>query len=407
MERLHERCAGLDVHKKTVVACRIVDKVREVRSFKTSTGELLALADWLRTGQVTHVAMESTGVYWKPIYNILEGEFEVLVVNAQHIKHVPGRKTDINDAQWIADLLQHGLLKASFVPEAPQRAVRELVRYRTHLVEERTRETNRLQKVLEDANLKLSAVASDVLGVSSRQMLSAIIAGKDDPQALAQLAKGRLRTKIAELEAALTGRIADHHRLLLRLLLDHIDDLNARLTQLDGEIEHLLIPFDVDKLLLRLSEIPGIDLTVARIVISEIGIDMSRFPTADHLASWAGLAPRKKQSGGKTYPARVPPANRYLRPALVQAAKATRRTDSYLGEQYRRLARRRGPNTAAIAVAHSILVIIYHMIKRGTSYFERGAQFFDQLNPDGTKKWLVRRLAQLGYHVSLEPLSAP
>jgi transposase len=406
MERLHERCAGLDVHKKTVVACRIVDKQREVRSFETTTGELLALADWLRAGEVTHVAMESTGVYWKPIYNILEGEFEVLVVNAQHIKHVPGRKTDINDAQWIADLLQHGLLTASFVPEAPQRAVRELVRYRTHLVEERTRETNRVQKVLEDANLKLSAVASDVLGASSRQMLSAIIAGKDDPQALAQLAKGRLRNKIVDLEHALTGRIADHHRLLLRLLLDHIDDLNQRLTELDAEIERLLAPFDIDHLLARLDEIPGINTTVARIVISEIGIDMSRFPTADQLASWAGLAPRKKQSGGKTFPARVLPANRYLRPALVQAAKATRLTDSYLGEQYRRIARRRGPNTAAIAVAHSMLVIIYHMIRRGTPYVERGAQFFDQLNPDSTKKWLVRRLTQLGYHVSLEPLVA-
>jgi transposase len=406
MDRVYERCAGLDVHKKTVVACRMVGRQREVRHFGTTTVELLSLADWLRSAGITHVAMESTGVYWKPIYNIVEGEFEVLVVNAQHIKNVPGRKTDINDAQWIAELLAHGLLKASFVPEAPQRAVRELVRYRTHLVEERTRETNRLQKVLEDANLKLSAVASDVLGVSSRQMLSAIIAGKDDPQALAQLAKGQLRNKIVELEQALTGRIADHHRLLLRLLLDHIDDLNQRLTELDGEIERLLAPFDVEHLLERLDAIPGVDTTVARIIISEIGIDMSRFPTADHLASWAGLAPRKKQSGGRTYPARVLPANRYLRPALVQAAKATQRTNSYLGEQYRRLARRRGANKATIAVAHSILIIVYHMIKRGTPYYERGADFFDQLNPDGTKKWLVRRLNQLGYQVSLEPLAA-
>jgi len=406
MERVHERCAGLDVHKKTVVACRVAQQQREVRSFGTTTDELLALADWLRAAGVTHVAMESTGVYWKPIYNILESEFEVLVVNAQPMKHVPGRKTDINDAQWLAQWLEHGLLSASFVPEAPQRAVRELVRYRTHLVEERTRETNRLQKVLEDANFKLSAVASDVLGVSSRQMLSAIIEGNDAPQALAQLAKGQLRHKIADLEQALKGRVADHHRLLLRLLLDHIDDLNQRLTELDLEIGRLLVPFDTDNLLDRLDAIPGIDKTVARILISEIGIDMSRFPTADHLASWAGLAPHKKQSGGKTYPARVPPANRYLRPALVQAAKATQRTDSYLGEQYRRLARRRGSNTATIAVAHSILVIVYHMIKRGTAYFERGAEFFDQLKPDGTRKWLVRRLNQLGYQVSLEPLAS-
>lgn len=373
MERLYARCAGLDIHKKTVVACRVTDKQREVRTFGTTTGDLLALADWLRVGQVTHVAMESTGVYWKPIYNILEGEYEVLVVNAQHIKQVPGRKTDINDAQWLAQLLEHGLLRASFVPDAPQRAVRELVRYRTHLVEERTRDTNRLQKVLEDANLKLSAVASDVLGVSSREMLNAIIAGQDDPQLLAQLAKGALRRKIAELEAALQGRVADHHRLLLRLVLNHIDDLNQRLSELDGEIERLLSPFDVDKVLTRLDAIPGVDMTVARVIVSEIGIDMSRFPTAAHLASWAGLAPHKKQSGGKLYPAHIRPANRYLRPALVQAAKAAQRTSSYLGEQYRRLARRRGANTATIAVAHSILVIVYHMLKRGTPYVERGA----------------------------------
>jgi transposase len=406
MERLHERCAGLDVHKKTVVACRVTDGEQVVQTFGTSTSELLALADWLRAGQVTHVAMESTGVYWKPIYNILEGEFEVLVVNAQHIKHVPGRKTDINDAQWIAQLLEHGLLKASFVPDAPQRALRELVRYRTHLVEERTRETNRLQKVLEDANLKLSAVASDVLGVSVRQMLAAIVAGTDDPAALAQLAKGRLRDKIAELEQALNGRVAHHHRLLIRWLLEHIDDLNQRLNQLDQEIEPLLDPFDEDQLLDRLDAIPGIDQTLARVIVSEIGVDMSRFSSAAHLASWAGLAPRKKQSGGKLYPAHIPPANRYLRPALVQAAKAAQRTNSYLGEQYRRLARRRGAHRATLAVAHSMLVIVYHMIKRGTAYFERGAAFFDQLNPDGTRKWLVRRLNQLGFEVSLSPLPA-
>ena len=406
MDRLHEHCAGLDVHKKTVVACRVTGGEQGVQTFGTSTSELLGLADWLRAGQVTHVAMESTGVYWKPIYNILEGEFEVLVVNAQHIKHVPGRKTDINDAQWIAQLLEHGLLKASFVPDAPQRALRELVRYRTHLVEERTRETNRLQKVLEDANLKLSAVASDVLGVSVRQMLAAIVAGTDDPAALAQLAKGRLRDKIAELEQALNGRVAHHHRLLIRLLLEHIDDLNQRLNQLDQEIEPLLDPFDEDQLLDRLDAIPGIDQTLARVIVSEIGVDMSRFSSAAHLASWAGLAPRKQQSGGKLYPAHIPPANRYLRPALVQAAKAAQRTNSYLGEQYRRLARRRGANRATLAVAHSMLVIIYHMIKRGTPYFERGATFFDQLNPDGTRHWLVRRLNQLGFDVSLSPRPA-
>jgi transposase len=403
MDVVNERCAGLDVHKKTVVACRLVGSQNQVRSFETTTEGLLKLADWLRTGEVSHVAMESTGVYWKPVYNILESDFVVLVVNAQHIKQVPGRKTDINDAQWIAQLLRHGLLSASFIPEAPQRAVRELVRYRTHLVQERTRESNRVQKVLEDANLKLGSVASNVLGVSSREMLSAIITGQDDPEALAPLAKGRLRSKIVELEKALAGRVADHHRLLLRLLLDHIDDLNARLTQLDGEIDRLMRPLATDDLLQRLDAIPGVDTVVARILLSEIGIDMTRFPTADHLASWAGLAPRKKQSGGKLYPARLSPANRYLRPALVQAAHAAQKTKTYLGEQYRRIARRRGAQKAAIAVAHSILVIAYYMIKRGTPYFERGADYFDQLNPQATQKWLVRRLTQLGYTVSLQP----
>lgn len=406
MDVVNARCSGLDVHKKTVVAGRVVEQQTEVRTFQTTTAGLLLLADWLRSGGVTHVAMESTGVYWKPVYNVLDSAFEVLVVNAAHIKQVPGRKTDVNDALWLTQLLQHGLLRGSFVPPEPQRALRELVRYRTHLVEERTREVNRVHKVLEDANLKLSAVASDVLGVSSREMLSAIIAGKDDPEALAQLARGRLRTKIAELEQALRGRVADHHRLLLRMVLAHIDDLNARLNELDQEIDHALVPFDTNDLLTRLDAIPGVNDTIARVMISEIGTDMSAFPDAHHLASWAGLAPRKKQSGGKLYPAKIPPANRYLRPALVQAAHAAQKTKTYLGEQYRRIARRRGAQKAAVAVAHSILVMVYHMIKRGTAYVERGAEYFDQLNPDGTRRWLVRRLQQLGYQVALHPLPA-
>jgi transposase len=411
MRVMYERCAGLDVHKKTVVACRMTQDEQgvaqvDVRTFGTMTVDLLALADWLRAGQVTHVAMESTGVYWKPVFNILDGEFEVWVVNAKHIKFVPGRKTDVKDAQWIAELLQHGLLKASFIPDAPQRELRELIRYRTHLIEERTREANRVHKVLEDANLKLSSVATDVLGVSGREMLAAIIAGQDDPAALAELAKGRLRSKIADLERALTGRIKDSHRLLLKLHLEHIDDLNAKLRELEAAIDKLLPPFDEHDLLERLDEIPGIDQTTAQIIVAEIGTDMARFPNDKHLTAWAGLAPGKNESAGRNRSARTLKANRYLRPALVQAAHAAGKTQTYLGERYRRLARRRGKKRAALAVARSMLVIVYHLIRDGSRFIERGAAFFDQLNAQSTQQWLTRRLERMGFKVTLEPLAA-
>jgi len=409
MRVVYERCAGLDVHKKTVVGCVITPDGQQewqhkLRTFKTMSGDLLQLADWLRQQGVTHVAMESTGVYWKPVFNILEDEFEVMVVNAKHIKFVPGRKTDVKDAQWIAELLQHGLLKGSFIPEAPQRDLRELVRYRTHLLQERTREVNRVHKVLEDANLKLGSVATDIMGVSGRAMLAAVIAGKDDPAALADLAKGRMRTKIEELEQALTGRIKDNHRLLLRLHLEHIDDLTAKLGELEEEIGKLLPPFDQDDLIERLDEIPGINQVTAQIIIAEIGTDMSRFPTANHLTSWAGLAPGKNESAGRNRSSRTLKANRYLRPALVQAAHAVSRTNTYLGEKFRRLARRRGKKRAAVAVARTILVIVYHLMRDGTRFIERGADFFDQLKPQSTQQWLTRRLERLGYKVTLEPI---
>ena len=409
MRVVNERCAGLDVHKKTVVACRIVSEEGqaeqvEVRTFGTMTPDLLALRDWLAEAKVTHVAMESTGVYWKPVFNILEADFEVMVVNAKHIKFVPGRKTDVKDAQWIAELLQHGLLKGSFIPEAPQRDLRELVRYRTHLIQERTREVNRVHKVLEDANLKLSSVASDIMGVSGRAMLAALIAGKDDPSALAELAKGRMRNKIEELEQALTGRIKASHRLLLRLHLEHIDDLNAKLAALEAEIDKLLPPFDQDDLVERLDEIPGINQVTAQVIIAEIGIDMSRFPTANHLTSWAGLAPGKNESAGRNRSSRTLKANRYLRPALVQAAHAAGKTNTYLGEKYRRIARRRGKKRAAVAVARTMLVIAYHLMRDGTRFEERGADFFDRLKPQSTQQWLTRRLERLGYKVILEPI---
>jgi transposase len=412
MDVLYERCAGLDVHKKTVVACRIVPKngggwQHERRTFDTMTGDLLLLADWLRAAEITHVALESTGVYWRPVFNILESDFEVIVVNAQHIKQVPGRKTDVKDAEWIADLLQHGLLKASFIPEAPQRALRDLVRYRSALIQERSREINRVQKVLEDTNLKLGSVVSDVMGVSSREMLMSIIEGKEDPTALAQLAKGRMRSKIADLERALTGYVQDHHRLMLKLHLEHIDDLNAKVEQLNQEVERCVVPFDQADEIERLDTIPGVGPLVAQGILAELGIDMTRFPTAAHAVSWAGLAPGKNESAGRNRSAKTTKGNRHLKALLVQAAHTVARSkDNYLGAQFRRLAARRGTRRAAVAVARSILVIAYHLLRNGTQYIELGADYFDKRNQEQVERRLVKRLQQLGHKVTLEPLSA-
>jgi transposase len=411
MRVVHERCAGLDVHKKTVVACRIKPDgtggwESETRTFSTMTADLLHLADWLRAEQVTHVAMESTGVYWKPVFNVLESAFEVLLVNAKHIKFVPGRKTDVKDAQWLAELLQHGLLKASFIPKQDQRDLRELVRYRTHLLNERTREVNRVHKVLEDANIKLASVATDIMGVSGREMLAAILAGQDDPEALAQLAKGRLRNKIADLERALTGYVKANHRLLLTLHLEHIDDLQAKLERLEAEIDQLMRPFDQDDLVARLDSIPGVDRKTAQVIIAEFGTEMSRFHSAGHAASWAGLVPGKNESAGRNRSSRTRKANRYLKTALVQAAHAVgRRKDNYLSSQYRRLAARRGKKRAAVAVAHSLLVIAYHIIKNGTDYVDLGGNYFDERKQESVQKQLIRRLEKLGLKVTVEPLS--
>ena len=350
--------------------------------------------------------MESTGVYWKPIFNILESEFKVILVNARHIKYVPGRKSDISDAQWIGELLQHGLLKASYIPEAPQRDLRDLIRYRTSLIQERTREINRVQKVLEDANVKLASVATNVMGVSGRQMLAAIIAGVEDPQALAELAKGRLRAKIPELERALSGRVRDSHRLLLRLHLEHIDDLNRKIERLNGEIEQQMGPFDEDEKLRRLDEIPGVGRDVAQIIFAELGADMSRFPSAAHAASWAGLAPGKNESAGKNRSGKITPGNRHLKSALVQAAHAVSRTKgNYLSAQFRRLAARRGKKRAAIAVAHSMLVITYYMLRDGTEYRDLGGDYFDKRNKAQLQRRLVKRLEGLGVKVNLEPVT--
>lgn len=411
MKIVHKCCAGLAVHKKTVVACRIIhneqgEEEKEIKTFGTFTSELLQMLDWLQIADVRHVAMESTGVYWKPIYNLLEGEMEVLLVNARHIKFVPGRKTDVKDAQWIAELLQHGLLKASYIPSVEQRDLRDLVRYRTRLIQDRAREINRVQKVLEDANIKLASVVSDVLGVSSRNMLAQLIAGQDDPTQLADLAQKRLRQKIAELERALEGHVREHHRLLLSLHLEHIDDLNAKISKLDEEIDRLLIPFDQIEALERLDTIPGVNKTTAEIIIAEFGLDMKRFPDAGHAASWAGLVPGRNESAGRNRSSRTTDGNKYLKSALIQAAHAAGRSkNNYLSAQYRRLAARRGKQRAAVAVAHSILVIVYHMLKRGTVYQDLGGDYFDKRKQDHIERRLVKQLESFGYKVALEPVA--
>ncbi len=411
MESLLERCAGLDVHKKTVVACRITRSDEgnwhsETRTFGTNTRDLLQLADWLRVTGVSHVAMESTGVYWKPVFNILESQYQVLLVNAKHIKQVPGRKTDVKDAEWIAQLLQHGLLKASYIPQAPQRNLRDMVRYRTKLIQDRSSEINRVQKVLEDSNIKLAGVVSDVMVASARDMLTQLIAGNDDPQVMAQLARGRMRSKIDELEQALTGFVQDHHRLMLCLHLEHVDYLNAQIARLEAVIEQLVVPFDEADVVARLIEIPGLSLHTAYIIIAELGVDMTRFESAGHAASWAGLTPGKNESAGRNYSSKTAKGNQYLKAALVQAAHTQRSAQNYLGAQYRRLARRRGSKRAAVAVAHSILVIVYHLLRHGTRYQERGADYFDKHDRSYLEMALVKRLEQLGNKVHLQPLVA-
>jgi len=411
MDVVYTHCAGLDVHKKVVVAAIIVPDgagglLRESRSFGTVTAELLALSDWLMGRGVTRVAMESTGEYWKPIFNILENNFEVILVNAQHISKVPGRKTDVSDAEWIADLLRHGLLSASFIPPVGQRELRELTRYRSTFVKERATLVNRVQKVLESANIKLASVASNVIGVSGRAMLKAIINSTATPEQMAELSKGRLRSKRTELSQALEGRVKPHHRFVLTELLCQIDSLDETIARFDQEIEEYCRPFE--EAVVLLDTIPGIARKTAEIIVSEIGTDMSRFPTANHLASWAGVAPGNNESAGKTRSGRTTKGNKPLGVALNQAAHAAAHTkNTYLSAQYHRLAGRRGKKRAIVAVAHSILVIAYHLIKRKEPYHELGGDYFDKRRPDATAKRLVRRLEQLGFQVSLQQLSAP
>jgi transposase len=408
METVFRCCAGMDVHKSTVeVHVRRLEEEgrlwQQTRRWGTMTGDLRLMAQWLAGLGVTHVAMESTGVFWKPIFNILEGQFTVLLVNARHIKQVPGRKTDVRDCQWIAQLLQHGLLRGSFVPERPQRELRDLTRHRTQLVAEKGRVANRIHKTLEDANIKLGAVASDILGVSGRAMLEALMAGEHSAERLAEMAQGRLRGKIPELGQALEGHLTEHHRFLLGLLWKELAQYEELLRELDQRIEKLTRPFIPQRE--RLSEVPGIQSRVAEVLLAEIGGDVKPFPSARHLTSWAGMCPGNDESAGKRRSGRTSPGNRWLRQALVQAAWAASRTKgSYLGAQYRRLVGRRGKKRALVAVGHSILVIAYSLLKGSRHYHELGADFLDKREPERLTRYLVKRLEGLGHRVSLQPI---
>jgi len=409
MRIVYQNVAGLDVHKKTVVAAIIVQQAderwrQERRTFGTMTADLLALSDWLMEHGVTHVAMESTGEYWKPVFNILEHNFEVILVNAQHLSRVPGRKTDQSDAEWIAELLQHGLLKASFIPPVGQRELRELTRFRATFVRERATLVNRVQKVLESANIKLASVASDVLGVSGRAMLEALIEGQASPEQMADLAKGRLREKRDVLVKALEGRVKPHHRFVLTELLCQIDSLEETIARFDQEIADYCRPFE--EAVVLLDTIPGVARATAEAIVAEIGTDMSRFPTADHLASWAGVAPGNHESAGKRHSGRTRQGNKPLGAALNQAANAASRTkNTYLSAQYHRLAPRRGKKKAIVALMHSILVMSYYMIQRKEPYQELGGNYFDQRTPEVTANRLVKRLERLGFQVSLQESS--
>jgi len=447
VEVVYQRCCGLDVHKKMIVACLIIvaadgKRRKQIRTFGTTTAALLELLDWLKAAGCTHVGMEATGVYWKPIYNLLEGHFELVVANARHIKAVPGHKTDVKDAQWIASLLQHGLLKASFVPSTEQRELRELTRYRTTLVEERARIVNRLQKTLEDTNLKLGDVVSDITGKSAQAILRGLLAGETDPKVLADLARGRLKAK-----KALVGTIKPHHQFLLREHLDHIHQLDQSIGRVGAEIEARMgpllppepeeasgkqpeaeqapsdeqtqaeqtssekqtqpanqEPLSLAQAVVLLCSIPGISQRAAEGILAEIGVNMDRFASAKHLASWAGMCPGNHESAGKRTSGRTNKGSPWLRKLLVQVALAAGRTkNTYLSAQYGRLAARRGKKRATIALGHTILVIIFHVLRDQKPYEELGSNFFDQRERLAVEKRLVQRLEKLGYDVSLQP----
>lgn len=402
MEVIYPVCTGLDVHKKDVKACLVWrdaqgHRRQEVRTFGTTTGEILALADWLQTRACPIVAIESTGVYWKPLYNLLEGEVTVILVTPSHLKHV-------KDAAWLAELLEHGLLQPSFIPPREIRDARDLTRYRRRLIQERVAEINRVQKVLEDANIKLASVATSVVGVSGRAMLAALLDGTTDAAVLADLAKGRLRSKRVELTAALEGRFRPHHVALLRRMLEHLDFLDDAIIELDGALAELLRPFQpqVD----ALDTIPGVDQRSAQDVIAEVGVDMTVFPSHRHLSSWSGVSPGSNESGGKRKSGKTKQGNKWLRACLVQLAHAAgRTTNTYLGTRYRKLTKRKGGKRAAVAIAHDILDAVYFILRDAVEYQELGANYFDQLQHDQLVKFHTKRLRDLGVEVQTEPVA--
>jgi transposase len=405
MQVVHERCAGLDVHKKSIFGCVLWfdekgDKQQEIRSFGAMTAELLQLADWLKQHQVTHVAMEATGVYWRPVWAILEDQFELILVNPHHVKAIPGRKTDAKDCEWLADLLQHGLVRGSFVPATEIQDLRDLTRYRVELTQAQNRVANRIQKVLEQANIKLSSVASDTLGVSGQLMIEAIIAGEQEPDRLAKLARGRLRSRIPDLHSALTGRVRPHHRFMLNEHFSEWKALAERIERVEKEIDQRIVPFEHAVTLWQ--SVPGIDRVTACALVAEIGVNMNQFPSAQHLASWAGVCPGHNESAGKRMPAATRDGNRWLRRALCQASwAASHKKNCYLASQFKRIAARRGAKRALVAVAHSILIIVYKMLQTATQYRDIGADYLDQIHKDQLQRYLVRRLERLGLNVTV------
>ncbi|GGG10942.1 IS110 family transposase [Paenibacillus albidus] len=405
MEIVVERACGMDIHKDNITACILTSNGKEIQTFPTKTVFLLQLIDWIKQHECTHVAMESTGVFWKPIVNLLEAEgIEFLVVNAQHMKALPGRKTDVKDSEWIAKLLRHGLLKASFIPDRNQRELRELVRYRRSIIEERARQHNRIQKVLEGANIKLSSVVSDIMGVSSRDMLHAIADGEDDPEKLANFARRTMKRKKDELELALHGYVNPHQRLMIKTILTHIDFLSEQITLLDQEVATRVVPFHDD--VERLDSIPGIATRMAEQILAEIGTNIKKqFPSAAHLCSWAGLVPGHNESAGKRKSAKAKNGNKYLKSALVEAAHSVAASKNYLGAMYRRTAARKGRKRAAISVAHAMLRIAYYLLTREEMYVDLGEDYFDKQKQQSIVKYAVRRLEKLGYSVTIAEVS--
>lgn len=408
MEAIIERGCGIDIHKKTIVACLLIGKAGEkpkktVKTFSTMTRDLLVCKDWLESEGCTHVAMESTGVYWKPIFNILEDSMEVILANARHIKNVPGRKTDVKDCEWIAELLRHGLIKGSFIPPRPIRELRDLTRYRRKLIQLRSSEINRIQKFLEDANIKLSSVVTDINGVSAQEIIHHLIKNDMTPQEMSDLAKGRLRKKLTDLEKALEGRFRKHHRLMLRVCIQMVASYDQAISELDREIDKRMQPYKEESE--RLQTIPGVKKKIVESLIAEIGVDMSRFPSHANLSSWAGVSPGNNESAGKRYSGRITPGNRWLKAILTEAAwAASKAKGTYLKARYQRLASRRGKKRACLAIGHSILIMAYHIVKEQCVYKELGDDFFDRLNEEYLIKRLTVRIQTLGYTVQVQKL---